>query len=664
MESNLIIGKIHSQYIIQNIFEYINIKYFKYSLFKYSKFLQNKLSIKKSFYQELYLDELDIKFTKYFKEYDFCPKKFDKDILKNNLKTDLSQYSIDLNILKKYIYNKLNFTNFKPDNNEDYYLIDIYSPFFDDLSKSEYFDTILCLPINIMTIEKFNLKNDYILTFSKLNKLNLKYPALKFQFIDQNDINYFKEFKLNFKNIKKLHIYKYSKDEGFSFSFKKLKFWQSSKKYFFNTLFSFKDIEYNLIELSLVNYDNNHTFVKSSSFENINNLKSLENLYMNNYYFDVDFVLKLYNLKILKLYFISNLGFDNLNPYRIKYLKLKCGRLSDKISGINFPELEIGLLNRYDNSSFYTSIHKIINFNNLNNLKKLVIDYDDFKDMEIFYLPSLEELEIINESRLLFFDEREEKDMIKKLLLINTLKKLVLQLKYINNDELLKIEEKNYSITELILDWNQPKNECIMDGIHKLFPNLINLEINSIFCKYNEYQVIPTTLFMKEDHNCKIIKFKLYGEGNKNIDFNFQSYETIKDFNIKIKNSIENLESSFPIFNNKSKIIFKSLNKFKINIENISLNILENIYNNLINMPNIKIISIICGCKEITKAFYDKLIIKLLQMNLDKIKLIIKDNNLKSGADRYLRKELKELYPNISNLNYKNIYIEKNYKSK
>ncbi len=50
MESNLIIGKIHSQYIIQNIFEYINIKYFKFSIFKYSKFLQNKLIIEKSFY--------------------------------------------------------------------------------------------------------------------------------------------------------------------------------------------------------------------------------------------------------------------------------------------------------------------------------------------------------------------------------------------------------------------------------------------------------------------------------------------------------------------------------------------------------------------------------------------------------------------------------------
>ena len=142
MESNSIIGKIKSQYIIQNIFEYINIKYFKYILFKYSKFLQNKLSIEKSFYQKLYLDELDIKFTKYFNENEFCPKKYDKDILKSNLKADLKKYSIDMNILREYIYNKLNFTNFKPDDDEDYYLIDIYSPFFDDLSKLEYFNKI------------------------------------------------------------------------------------------------------------------------------------------------------------------------------------------------------------------------------------------------------------------------------------------------------------------------------------------------------------------------------------------------------------------------------------------------------------------------------------------------------------------------------------------
>ena len=72
-------------------------------------------------------------------------------------------------------------------------------------------------------------------------------------------------------------------------------------------------------------------------------------------------------------------------------------------------------------------------------------------------------------------------------------------------------------------------------------------------------------------------------------------------------------------------------------------------------MPNLKIFSLICNDENITKDFYEKLIIRLLKQNLDIIKLSINEK----GKNKYSKEELKQLSPNIINLNYNNIYIMK-----
>ena len=273
MESNSPFAKIKSQYIVQTIFDFIMDKNFKYKFINYSKFFQKKFKIDKEFYKEIYLKELDINLNNIFIKYKVHSDKcYNKQKLKNNFENYLSTYKIDLDIFKKYI---LNFSNYKREfeNNVITKDIDIYFPFFDDLSQTNFFDKFF-VPINVEVIESNNILNDYIMTFQKLNKCNLKYPGLKFIYKDGKDINYLKELQLNINSIKKLEIENYGAIPSHSniFSiFNSFVFWQSNYDYFFKTLFSFNGIENNLIELSFYDCES----IIPDSFCGIQNLKAL-----------------------------------------------------------------------------------------------------------------------------------------------------------------------------------------------------------------------------------------------------------------------------------------------------------------------------------------------------------------------------------------------------
>ena len=114
-------------------------------------------------------------------------QEFDKNIIKNSLKDDLLEKKFDSNnIINNQEYLLYYFKKYFDRINEeelDLYkqykiLIDIYSPFFEELSKTENFNEIFSisiLPRNI--INKYNLKNDCI-NFFDINK----YYPLKFYF--------------------------------------------------------------------------------------------------------------------------------------------------------------------------------------------------------------------------------------------------------------------------------------------------------------------------------------------------------------------------------------------------------------------------------------------------------------------------------------------------
>ena len=220
MSKNKKIENIHSLYILDTIFDYIKDTNYKYKLFTYSKSFQKKFKIKLFNYQEIYINKLGIQINNYFCDLQKNNKNnYDKKMLNKNLQEDLIKYNLDINTLQIYILNYYEkyLEKLKEKNNgEKLYslklynnvLIDIYSPFFDFLSKTEIFEHIFTINISVNFIEKYNLKNDYILSFNNLNKTNSKYSSIKFDFKESKDFDYLKDFNINFKQIKKLVINK------------------------------------------------------------------------------------------------------------------------------------------------------------------------------------------------------------------------------------------------------------------------------------------------------------------------------------------------------------------------------------------------------------------------------------------------------------------------
>ena len=124
---------------------------------------------------------------------------------------------------------------------------------------------------------------------------------------------------------------------------------------------------------------------------------------------------------------------------------------------------------------------------------------------------------------------------------------------------------------------------------------------------------------------------------------------------------------------------------------------MNNIYNNIDYIPNLKFFELYCNTYDIIENLYKKFISKLISLKLDELYLSInykrkkerkikikeeeeeenededkdEDDNLnddysesdnKSENEAYSKKELKELCPTINFNNYKNICIRKFYK--
>ena len=221
MESKRKLERIRCVFLVKEIFNYIKDKNYKFKLFKYSKSFQKKFDIDLIDYQEQYINKLGINFGDYLTlKYDEN-ENFIKDILTIRLNYNLMMNNVHLymkNIQKiavRYFRKIIKYNEENKESSENkklYQIIDIYSPFFDAISKSEIFDYFI-IEISMNKIVKLNSKNDYISIFNKMNKLKSKYSSIRFAFQDNNDINDLKDFNINFGQINNLIIfYEYGYD--------------------------------------------------------------------------------------------------------------------------------------------------------------------------------------------------------------------------------------------------------------------------------------------------------------------------------------------------------------------------------------------------------------------------------------------------------------------
>ena len=198
------LNKIKSKYICKIIF---NLAYdnLKYKLFNHSKHFQEMLGIKLIDYKEKYWVKKGIKLGNYLTlktQKNYNPNNINKKILYDTLTSFIEKNKINLDSLKEYL---IEFYGNQKNLKKEKLLIDIFSPFFEELSKSECFDLFI-IPIEIDLIEKNQLNSDYKTAFENLNKNKFNNICIKINFRNEKDINVLKDININFEKIKDLDM--------------------------------------------------------------------------------------------------------------------------------------------------------------------------------------------------------------------------------------------------------------------------------------------------------------------------------------------------------------------------------------------------------------------------------------------------------------------------
>jgi len=93
--------------------------------------------------------------------------------------------------------------------------------------------------------------------------------------------------------------------------------------------------------------------------------------------------------------------------------------------------------------------------------------------------------------------------MIQKIINIKTLKKIKIELKYIENNDILDIKNYNTSIIKMFIFWRNKNKDCILYNLQDRLPNLSDLNIY-YDCFFND---IKPNIEIRENKNCKINKF-------------------------------------------------------------------------------------------------------------------------------------------------------------
>ena len=639
----ILFDKIQSKYILKLILGYIKDKKDILKLFMHSKVFQNKLGIKLIDYQKIFLSRF---FLENYLNYNALYDDFDKYSLKNNFKNDLLQYKLnDNNIINNKEYLIYYFKNYYEKINEEelncnrnpLILIDIFSPFFEVLSKTEIFSelfSIIILPRYI--ISKQNLKNEYINTFDQLDKINSKYSSIAVHCEDKEDFNIINDLGINFHNIKSLILFIINYHNNFSF------------------IFNDKAININkLIKLSIDSKLAKSIEIESKSFENINNLNLLEELQLSNLFFKDNFTIKLYNLKKLYITYCKNISFSEDKPYDIEILELNYCIIIEPKDLLKFPKLKKYYINNiFNRCGWNLSFLDLINIPNHLNIE--ISKFSDIdKNLPIEYLK-------INYGDL--YKEVNQK-IIETIISMKTLKYFHTSLFNISDDDILKIQGENTSIKEASILWLD-SDDCILFNLQKKIPNLRNLDIKISDMEQGWNQNYVSSIEIVENPNSKVNQFKINSFLGMNIKFYVQSFENLisVDFNINMRFVIN--KNNFPIFNDECKIVFKSLKSFTLianNVYSMDFQILNNIYINIDKMPNLKSFVLQCNQEDITILFLIKFIKKILSMKLYNIHLCLTNENFfhEKKHEQYSLNELKKINPQIDVNNFKHIYIRK-----
>ena len=298
-----------------------------------------------------------------------------------------------------------------------------------------------------------------------------------------------------------------------------------------------------------------------------------------------------FNLNLINLEYLEFNLCENIILTKNKYLNLKTLYLNENVNVkpkkiLKLPEIEECKINSNNLNEQFNSIFDISSFNKL---KQLEIETKDFLNLNLENI-TLEKLELYQNGDI---SKENEIKMIEKVLSIKSLKNIKFELNQIDINDISKIKGQNLYIIDIwINNNNNDKNDLFLYNIEKKFPNISQLTVKCFNSSKN-----GITLEITPNHKSKIKEFSLKLNGYSNIKFNIQPYENLEKVSLSSYREIINIKNVLPIFDDKYKIIFNSLYHLDINylVKNgISFDILNNIYNNIDNMPNLKEFSLIC----------------------------------------------------------------------
>ena len=634
MEKSLL-NKIKSQYICKMIFD-ITYDNLKYKLFSHSKHFQEMLGIKLIDYKEKYWIKKGIKLEEYLTlktQKNYNPNRINKKLLYDTLTSFIKKNNIDLDSLKEYL---IEFYKNQKNLKKEKLFLDIFSPFFEELSKSECFDLFI-IPLEMDLIDKNQLNSDYIAAFENLNKKELNNICLKINFRNEKDINALKGININFEKIQELDIINVGNEKNINYD------------NIFKQLILAPNFGKNLKKLYLKIHDVWGKINDIKIFEKINDFSNLLSLELNGFKFQKNFKLNLNNITTLILRNCSGIilsDSDKLENIIISNTDIKKNKALSKFKNLEKCEL----INYRNNQNF----KEIIDFSKLVNLKNLVCLSHDF----IF----LTEKSLVENVNLIGVEEDTSEDIekktIEKIFKLKHLKNIKFCINYsIDLGEILEENETNKSLKNMHIMFKEIMEGSNISEFIKKFENLSELKIN---INIGEEESIME-LNINEDEKCKIDKLSINGFGFEKFEIICGLYSNLIEIELHENLEISNLEKSFPLFQKNCDIKFNKLTKFIYSNWELAqfetpLEVVENVYNNLTKTPNLKNFEFVCICNGISKELYEKFIKRLLEMKLDYIKFNITKKDEERNiidTENYTDEELIELYPDtLTNKNY------------
>ena len=342
-------------------------------------------------------------------------------------------------------------------------------------------------------------------------------------------------------------------------------------------------------------------------------------------------MIKLPTLKTLCLDNCSNITFSDEICSSIIILKIFYCDFPPSNSLFVLPELEECKI------ECKTDKEKIINLFDSKKLRVLKISEDLFLELDNIPLESIEIPFSVNSSK-----EKEIK-LIKKILLMNTLKNAELNFRLVSGEDILKIEGVNTSLTSLSIY----SKDLVFYNLYKMFPNLLKINISGE--NYGKKESSLTLIEIKEISDSKINDIFLDSLKCTYI-FNCGLFENLISVTLHFPYSkIGNITECFPIFSPKSKTIFKSL-KFLEFLYSYPTNsdIVKNIMNNFDNMPKLEYFHCTISVKSISHKLYLNFIEKALSMNLRYVSIYISINKENVAKTHMLSEnELRKMFPKI-----------------